>query len=446
MSEKIETRLSRFGILDFPCGAERLKNGNTLITDAGDEQQNGSEILEVDTYGQIVWSYRQGLLFPHSAQELNNGNILISDTTNNRVMVVTRDKRVAFDSTSWGDGSGTLSDGSHLNYPNDVHETANGTLLITDRNNDRCIEVSRAGEVLWEYSEGMKHPHNADPLPNGNVLIADSDKNRVIEVDRSKSIVWSYGDNGESESLHWPRDADRLENGNTLIADSKNARVLEVTPEREVVWSFVLPYFANIYDADLLSNGNILISDQQHQRIIEVDRFGNIQWSFRNYRYALPVHGKLQNGGFKRWDQQGRPEGWSLFTRTAEGGGELLKGEDDRGRPCAGIEFDRPGGLCLMQLVAVESGKTYSLGAHLKTEDMGKDSIACLQFAFRDPYGGLFEDVFDSPKGELLTGDTDWFEDSLQAVPPEGATAVELRVLLTGPGRVWVRRVLMLSH
>lgn len=99
----------------------------------------------------------------------------------------------------------------------------------------------------------------------------------------------------------------------------------------------------------------------------------------------------------------------------------------------------------MFQLVAVEPGRRYKLGARLRTEDMSADSVACLQFAFRDSYGGLFEDVFDSPKGELLTGETDWFEDSLEAEAPDGATSVELRVLLTGPGKVWIRRMMMLS-
>ena len=299
----------RFGVLDFPCGAERLANGDTLIADAGDEIRRGSEILQVDRNGQIVWSYTEDLVFAHSAQRLPNGNTVITDTTHNRVIEVTYEKEVVFDSNSWGGGTGRLSDGSHLSYPNDAHLMHDGNLIVTDRNNDRCVIADKAGKVVWEYSEGIKHPHNADPLPNGNVIIADSDQNRVIEVSRDKRIVWSYGDKEGHEKLAWPRDADRLENGNTLICDSKNARVLEVDPAGRLIWSFSLPYFANVYDADPLPNGNVLIVDQQHQRILEVDRFGGIQWIFRNYRPALVAQPRLTNGFFKRRDEKGEPEG-----------------------------------------------------------------------------------------------------------------------------------------
>ena len=432
-----------YGVLDFPCGVERLPNGNTLVADAGDETQRSSEILEVDPFGQIVWFYATDLRFPHNTHLRANGNILVSDTTNNRVIEITRDKDIVLDSDRWGGGTGTLSDGSHLDYPNDVHETGDGHLLITDRNNNRCVSVDRDGSVLWQYGKDLKHPHNADPLPNGNVIIADSDQNRVIEVSRGGKIVWSYGEEEGDLKLNWPRDADRLESGNTLVCDSKNSRVIEVGPLREVVWEYRLPYFANFYEADALENGNVLIADQQHQRVIEIDRFGNVIWQFRNYRFASPIHCRLTNGFFKSRDDEGIPEGWSLFTRTAEGGGELLWSADEKGQPYVGLQFDRRGGLCLMQAVAVRPGRTYKAGAMLRADALQPPASACLQLAFRDAYGGLYEDVFGSPKGELLSGSTDWVHTAIEGEAPETATSAVVRVLITGRGRVWIRHVMM---
>lgn len=435
----------RFGILDFPCGAERLSNGNTLVADAGDEMQRSSEILEIDSFGQIVWSYTDGLQFPHNTEVRKGGNILVSDTANNRIIEITREKEIVLDSDRWSNGTGLLSDGSHLDYPNDVHETTEGHLLITDRNNDRFVVVTRDGVVIWQFSEGLKHPHNADPLPNGNVLIADSDHDRIVEVSRTGRAVWSYGDHKGDSKLNWPRDGDRLPNGNTLICDSKNSRLLEVTSSREIVWEYRLPYFANFYEADWLENGNVMVSDQQHQRVFEIDRFGNVAWEFRNYRFAMPIHSKLTNGSFKLQDDSGGPEGWSLFTRTAEGGGSLLWDTDERGRRYVGLEFDRSGGLCLMQIVAVKPNQSYKVAAALRADGLEPEAIAFLQFAFRDAYGGLYEDVFSSPKGKLLTGSSDWVEDWLEASAPATATSAAIRVMITGKGRVWIRQVMMAS-
>jgi hypothetical protein len=446
MQQSTHRDSNRFFLLDFPCGVERLSNGNTLIADAGNERHEGSEILEVDRYGQIVWQFKGDLVFPHSTELTEAGTMLIADTANNRVVEVSRDKEIVFDSNSWGGGSGELSDGSHLNYPNDVHRTIEGKLLITDRNNNRIVETNRNGEVLWQYSDQLHHPHNADPLENENVIVADSDKNRIVEVNRDGKVVWSYGDQEGDEQLNWPRDGDRLANGNTLICDSKNSRVLEVDRERSIVWSFSLPYFANFYDADQLENGNILISDQQHQRVIEVDRFGNIVWQFRNYVFEHEVFPNLTNGSFRKKVKSGLPEGWSLFTRTAEGGGEIRWGRDDRDRPCVGVSFDRSGGFSLTQMVSIESGRKYRLAARLKADNIDKNAAGCLQFAFRDKYGGLFEDAFSSPKGQLLNGTSDWIEDSLEAEAPGTANMIEIRILITGPGTIWVNQVMMLSE
>ena len=64
------------GVLEFPCTAVRQANGNTLIVDAGDEIGAGSEVIEVDPTGQIVWNYTGDLRFAHSAVRMQNGNAL----------------------------------------------------------------------------------------------------------------------------------------------------------------------------------------------------------------------------------------------------------------------------------------------------------------------------------------------------------------------------------
>lgn len=429
-------------MLEFPCDVERLENGNTLITDAGDETSAGSEVIEVDPIGNIVWCYSEGLGFAHSAKRLKNGNTLISDTTNNRIIEVTPERKTVFTSDDWGDGTGRLSDGSHLHYPNDAHLLEDDTIIITDRNNNRCVIADRRGKVLWCYDRDIKHPHNCDMLDNGNVLIADSDGRRVIEVNRDKEIVWQYGG---ANTLDWPRDADRLSNGNTLITDSKNSRVIEVTPQGDIVWSYGVPYFANFYDADKLPNGNVLISDQQHHQVIEVDPHGNIIWLFRNYRNVNPINPGIRNGSFKVRTESDLPEGWILFNRFSEGGGKIIWDEEAKPRPCPGLEFDRAGAVSLQQIVAVMPGAVYKMGGKIKTEDIKEGGFAYLQMAFIDCMGGLIEDAARAPKGKFITGTMDWTEDSFEAIAPQGAAAVELRFVMSGSGKAWVRNIMFLS-
>ncbi|MBN1104397.1 MAG: hypothetical protein JXL84_13350 [Deltaproteobacteria bacterium] len=430
------------GMVEFPGTVERLPNGNTLIADGGDELGFGAEVVEVDPLGQVVWSCSEGQRFTHSARMLRNGNVLITDTTNDRVIEVNRKKELVFTSDHWGDRSGRLSDGSHISYPNDAYEMEDNSLFICDRNSNRCLQVDRQGQVIWQYSEGLKHPHNAHPLPNGNVLISDSDRNMILEVSREKKVVWSYGD-GSKEILNWPRCAARLENGNTMICDSKNARVIEVSHKGEKVWEFKVNYFAKFYDIQVLQNNHVLVSDQQHHQVIELDRWGNYLWLFRNYRMIGPILPKLMNGSFKERAPDGLPMYWNFARRHDEGGGKIIWDENNKPYPCPGLEFDRHGFLYLQQTVAVVPGKRYKMAARIRTE--GVKGSCSLMMCFLDKYGGQVYDMEDIPRGDLYIGDNDWTLDVAETVAPEAATSAELRLYINGGGKAWMKEVMFHS-
>lgn len=430
------------GHVEMPLAVERLPNGNTLIADAGDEAGFGSEIVEVDPVGNIVWDYNEGLRFAHSGRRLRNGNTLITDTSNNRLIEVTPVKKIVISSDEWGGGIGKLSDGSHLHYPNEAFELKDGTFLVTDRNNDRCIQVDRKGHVIWLYDKEIKHPHNANPLPNGNILISDSDGNRILEVNRKKEIVWSYGD-GSPKTLWWPRSAIRLENGNTLITDSKNHRIIEVSPDGKTIWKFQTEHVDRFYIAHVTKEGTFLISSTTgHHQVIEVDRTGNIVWLFRNYRRPAPIYARLTNGFFKEIGPDGIPGHWVLATQLSEGGGKLIWDTHNKPSPCPGLEFDRPGALFLQQSIAVKPGETYRVGASLKTMDV--KGVACLMIDFFDSLGGsVYQDITRMPSGEYFTGTNDWTHDMFEVRVPHRATFAELRLSINNSGKVFIRNVMM---
>ncbi len=422
------------GRLEFPCGILRLENGNTLVADAGSETGKGSEILEISPGGQVIRCLEAGLRFAHSIKQLSDGRFLVADTTNNRLVELEPGGKVLFTSMQWGGGSGRLSDGSRLAYPNNIHLISDDLWLVTDRNNNRFVVVDRGGQVHRTSPAGYKHPHNCELTGNGNVLFADSDNNAVVEIDSKGREVWRY-----DADLCWPRDANRLDNGNTLIADSKNNRVIEVSGSGETVWEFKVGYFANFYEAHRLPNGNTLMSDQQHKRIIEVNLQGEIVWEFRNFERETPVNEKLDNGFFKRIEENGFPVSWHLDTRFSEGGGRLLWRKDENDKRICGLEFDREGALCLRQTVAVQAGLRYNLGGALSTE--GLDGFACLQLAFLDHFGGLLQDAALCPGGTSFSGDTPWTQDSFEILVPEDAEAADIRIFLTGKGRVFFKQI-----
>ena len=242
--------------LDGPSDADRLPNGNTLISDRWH-----SRVIEVTPDGTIVWEYSESgylaLYLVGNAERLPNGNTLIVDmysgypfNTWDRVFEVEPDGNIVWSMRAYP-----------IQCPYSAQRLSNGNTLITVDMTDKVIEVTPHNTIVWEYSIGLDGPFNADRLPNGNTLITDGHNNRVIEVTPDGTMVWLYS------ALGLPIEADRLPNGNTLICDNLNARVIEVTPDYNIVWEY-----GGIWpgEADRLPYGNTLICDGLNNRIIEV--------------------------------------------------------------------------------------------------------------------------------------------------------------------------------
>lgn len=410
---------------------EQLPNGNIAIVDGGYWTGEGSEVIVVDRKGNIVWSYEGGLLFAHTVKLLPNGNFVIVDTGNDRLLKVNRDGEVVWECTE-------LADGSSLWYPNDVFLLEDGHMMVSDRNNNRIVEIDRERNIHWSYTD-LKHSHNVHVRENGNVLFANSDANEVVEVDREGNRVWSYGD-GSPDTLDWPRDVDPLENGNYLVADSKNDRVLEVTSEGEVVWDYTTKRRSQPYEADRLSNGHTLIPLQRQYKIQEVDRFGNVVWMWRNFTYHDEVTEDISNPGFEEirsGENSPCPEDWLPCILNGEGGGEFYLDDEIsfEGDNSVRLEYDREGIIWLQQTVGVREGTRYLLEGAIKGEDI--EGVAQMQMAFKDKEGIFIHDLRDLSGGSPFSGTFDWRKDETEFEAPENATAVDIRLMISGEGTVW---------
>jgi hypothetical protein len=91
-------------------------------------------------------------------------------------------------------------------WQHDASLLANGHITLFDNlggfrdgNSARVLEVDpKSGTVTWSYQGDDKHPFHsplrssAEVLPNDNVLITESDGGRVFEVTRAGEIVWNF--------------------------------------------------------------------------------------------------------------------------------------------------------------------------------------------------------------------------------------------------------------
>jgi DNA-binding beta-propeller fold protein YncE len=119
-----------------------------------------------------------------------------------------------------------------------------GPVLIADRDNNRLLEVSPTGTIIWRFpapgdlqrGQTFKLPDDAFFSPDGSrVIVTQEDDFAISVVDpASGRIVYRYGHPGvpgaEPGYLHNPDDALLMASGDILTADIKNCRVLVIRP------------------------------------------------------------------------------------------------------------------------------------------------------------------------------------------------------------------------
>jgi len=203
-----------------------------------------------------------------------------------------------------------------------------GNVLISDQYNNRVIEVTPTGKIVWTFGNGSAVPgphsvvgvNDAERLSGGRTLIAGTGvpagapspeppggaaDNRVFIVSRTGHIVWQYGMAGVTGSgkdqLNTPVQATFIPGGDVLITDQGNQRVILVNREKHIIWQFGKTGVAgsgfdrlnNPNSAELLRNGHVLIADESNNRVIEVTMAKHVVWS-----YGSPKSSKLSGAAF----------------------------------------------------------------------------------------------------------------------------------------------------
>ncbi|MBV8994066.1 MAG: hypothetical protein JO287_10300 [Pseudonocardiales bacterium] len=119
-----------------------------------------------------------------------------------------------------------------------------GDVLIADHENNRLVEVSPQGNIVWSFprpgdlapGQTFKVPDDAFFTPNGRQIVATQEDDFVISiVDMAgRKIVYRYGHPGVPGSgpdhVDNPDDAMMLDNGRIISADIKNCRLIELQP------------------------------------------------------------------------------------------------------------------------------------------------------------------------------------------------------------------------
>ena len=197
-----------------------------------------------------------------------------------------------------------------------------GDILISDQFNNRVIEVSRGGKIVWSFGSNRPKlcnpgpgaiiaPNSAERLANGDTLMPGTGNgscadNRVIVIDVNGDIVFQYGQAGVTgsgpEELNVPVFAIQTPDGNYLITDQGNNRIIEVDPWGDLLYQYGPTSGKGALNSPnsalLLDNGDILIADENNSRVLEINPSSNNQIVF-DYKRGLNTVGfasRLPNG------------------------------------------------------------------------------------------------------------------------------------------------------
>lgn len=154
----------------------KFKNYYSNSSDKGIETEDWTHVNDVD--------------------RISSGEYLVSVRNMDQVIIVNRSTKAIEMRLGEDDDHNTLNEQHNPQYL----ESENGTptVLVADSENDRIVEYARVGgppgegewERTWTLTGNLNWPRDADRLPNGNTLVTDTLNNRVIEVTPSGTVVW----------------------------------------------------------------------------------------------------------------------------------------------------------------------------------------------------------------------------------------------------------------
>ncbi len=138
-----------------PRSATRLANGNTLIADAGDRDGESNRVIEVTPSGGIAWQFGiagPGVTdwthtnTPSTAERLANGNTLISEEDGRRMIEVTP----AGEIIDWYGSGEPMAAGGEIGKLRGAARTSSGTTMLCDQEHSRLIEIGFPASGTFE--------------------------------------------------------------------------------------------------------------------------------------------------------------------------------------------------------------------------------------------------------------------------------------------------------
>ena len=237
-----------------------LPNGNLLIA-------WGSDVTEYTPNKKIVFQYKKSNENREigTAQRLDNGNTLITELGKNpRLMEVAADGTIAVEFPLQPE-----TNNAHM-QTRMARKLKSGNYLVPHLLAFKVKEYTPEGKIVQEFPTDLEElggrpaenwPFTAIRLDNGNTLVNLTHGNKTVELDPKGKVIWKVSnDDFEGNPFSDPCGAQRLPNGSTVIASyaaKTGMKLFEVTRDKEIVWNYSGPHRVHHFQI-LTTNGKPL--------------------------------------------------------------------------------------------------------------------------------------------------------------------------------------------
>jgi hypothetical protein len=285
LSTVLALRPSPYGAPAGRPGAGSPYQGRLLIADRGNNR-----LIVLTPSRQLAWVYPDakkppppgGFYFPDDAFFFNKGNGIISNQEDNHTIV-----EIAYPSGqllwSYGHHGQPGSAPGYLNQPDDAYYLRGGNVSVADAANNAVIIISPSGKVVSKIGNGvdahvpgtsLAYPNGDTPLANGDVLISEVNGSWIDEYTPLGHLVWSV----HFPSIAYPSDPQQLGPNLYLMTDYNpggEGRIVEFTRQGGIVWRYDTLAGDSALKmpslAERLPNGLIMVNDDYRHRVVVID-------------------------------------------------------------------------------------------------------------------------------------------------------------------------------
>ncbi len=278
------------------AAASKILPGDVLIADSANNR-----ILLVTPQKKIVWQYpspgQPSLL--HDNDDVFFGphwdEIITNQEGYNVVSIINfKTKKIVW---NYGHGGVPGSQPGYLNTPDDafLYSTPSGDVItVADIKNQRILFISRkTKQIIKQYGQTgvmsinppttYSAPNGDFPAPHGGMLVTQINGNDAILLNRNNQVQYTVH---FPSQFYYPSDANFTPHGNIIVAFYTDpGAVVEMSPQGKVLWTYYVTQGSGMLNqpslAVKLSNGMVLLNDDHNDRVIVINpKTNKIVWQY----------------------------------------------------------------------------------------------------------------------------------------------------------------------